>query len=240
MKVLVIPDVHLKPWMFDQAAAIMNAGEAETAVCLMDLADDWKQEYNIDLYIQTYDAALQFALDFPTSLWCYGNHDLSYVWRNPESGYSSMAEYTVTRKMQQMEVALGDRLAFVHRIDQVLFMHGGLTDYFVAKYVKEEDRSNIDKVLAVINNLGEKQMWSDLSPLWLRPQSTYQDMYRPEDFLQVVGHTPVKEITRKKNILSCDVFSLTSMRKPYGSQLFPVVDTETWNYRELSGVRYLK
>ena len=41
MKVLVIPDCHLKPWMFAQADAIMKKGIAEKAVCLMDLADDF-------------------------------------------------------------------------------------------------------------------------------------------------------------------------------------------------------
>ena len=40
MKVLVIPDVHLKPQMFRQAAAIMNTRAADRAVCLMDIPDD--------------------------------------------------------------------------------------------------------------------------------------------------------------------------------------------------------
>ena len=41
MKVLVIPDCHLKPWMFAQADAIVKKGIADKAVCLMDLADDF-------------------------------------------------------------------------------------------------------------------------------------------------------------------------------------------------------
>ena len=40
MKVLVIPDVHLKPWMFFQAAELMRTGAADRVVCLMDIADD--------------------------------------------------------------------------------------------------------------------------------------------------------------------------------------------------------
>lgn len=35
MKVLVISDCHLKPWMFAQADAIMKKGIAEKAVCLV-------------------------------------------------------------------------------------------------------------------------------------------------------------------------------------------------------------
>ena len=61
MKVLVIPDVHLKPWMFEQAAVLMRAKKADRAVCLMDIPDDWGKEYDIALYEQTYDAAIDFA-----------------------------------------------------------------------------------------------------------------------------------------------------------------------------------
>lgn len=98
MKVLVIPDVHLKPWMFEQAAVLMRAKQADRAVCLMDIPDDWGKEYDIALYEQTYDAAIDFAKEFPETAWCYGNHDLSYLWHRIESGYSSMAAYTVQRK----------------------------------------------------------------------------------------------------------------------------------------------
>ena len=39
MKVLVIPDVHLKPVMFQQATVLMKRGIAERAVCLMDIPE---------------------------------------------------------------------------------------------------------------------------------------------------------------------------------------------------------
>ena len=58
MKVLVIPDVHLKPQMFRQAAAIMNTRAADRAVCLMDIPDDWDREYDIALSEETYDEAI--------------------------------------------------------------------------------------------------------------------------------------------------------------------------------------
>ena len=41
MKVLVIPDVHLKPYLFTQASSILESGAADQAVCLMDIPDDW-------------------------------------------------------------------------------------------------------------------------------------------------------------------------------------------------------
>ena len=95
MKVLVIPDVHLKPYMFQHAAALMHQKIADRVVCLMDLADDWGKEYDVSLYEETYDEAIKFAIKFPDTAWCFGNHDLSYYWHQLETGYSSMASYTV-------------------------------------------------------------------------------------------------------------------------------------------------
>ena len=57
MRVLVIPDVHLKPRMFDRADSLLKQGIADQAVCLMDIPDDWNQELNLDLYIRTFDRA---------------------------------------------------------------------------------------------------------------------------------------------------------------------------------------
>ena len=87
MRVLVIPDCHLKPWMFEKAAAIMSGERTDNAVCLMDIPDDFGKD-DPDLYKKAYDAAIRFAKQFPQSLWCYGNHDLSYVWSKPETGFN--------------------------------------------------------------------------------------------------------------------------------------------------------
>ena len=77
MQILVIPDCHLKPWMFEEAASIMRSKKTDNAVCLMDIPDDFGKD-DPDLYEKTYDAAIAFAKEFPDTLWCYGNHDLSY------------------------------------------------------------------------------------------------------------------------------------------------------------------
>ena len=47
-------------------------------------------------------------------------------------------------------------------------------------------------------------------------------------FLHVVGHTPVREIMREGNLVSCDVFSTDSQKKPIGTGRYLLVDTETW------------
>lgn len=232
MKVLVIPDVHLKPWMFVRTSELMNEHIAERAVCLMDIADEWKQQFNLDLYIETYDAAIAFAKAFSDTLWCYGNHDSCYVWNKRESGYSSIAGGTVNEKLVKLKNELPDehQLAFIHRIDNVLFMHGGLTDEFVRKYVPEEDCHDADRVTAAINGFGADELWQELSPLWYRPQLYSEKLYQQDALLQVVGHTPVRAPEKTGNVLSCDVFSFGSNGHPYGSEEFVVLDTKTWEY----------
>ena len=235
MKVLVIPDVHLKPKMFYRASAIMHQGIADRAVCLMDIADDWGQEYNVDLYVETYDAVISFAKEYPDTLWCYGNHDLSYVWYMPETGYSSMAMSTVQRKLIDLKVALPENnpIKYVQRIDNVIFSHGGVSDYFVREYVPASKYNDIDTVMDTINCLGVNEMWNDASPIWLRPQYSNIKMYKPRKMLQVVGHTPVEKIYRERNIISCDVFSTYRDGKPIGTEEFLVIDTVTWEYTKI-------
>ena len=181
MKILVIPDVHLKPFMFDQAAQLLKKGEADRAVCLMDIADDWGKQYEIYLYVQTYDAAIRFAKEFPDTLWCYGNHDLSYPWQCKESGYSPIAPRVVCEKLEELRKALPDegQMAYLQRADNVLFSHGGLADAFVRKYVPSKQYNDVDAVLETVNGFERWIMWQDMSPIWLRPQYSHEKMYKP-------------------------------------------------------------
>ena len=232
MKVLVIPDVHLKPWMFDRATEIMKSGVAEKAVCLMDIPDDWGQEYNLGLYEDTFDAAIRFQKAYPDTLWCYGNHDLSYEWLQYESGFSSVAIPVVNAKLGALRRGLSDKsqMTFIHRIDDVLFLHGGLTHAFVKYYANDVDYDDTDAVIEKINLLGRNEMWDDASPLWFRPQFYNEKMYKESDLLQVVGHTPVMQIDRLGNVLSCDLFSTYRTGDPIGTEEFLLIDTETWEH----------
>lgn len=236
MKILVIPDVHLKPWMFRCASDLLKMNIADKVVCLMDIADDWKQQFNLDLYVQSYDAAIEFAKEYPDTLWCYGNHDVCYLWNQRETGYSKIAPWTVNEKLRILKETLPDerQIAFVHRIDDVLFLHGGLPDVFVKDYIKPSHYHHVDKVVETINTFDWQQLWHDESPIWYRPQYYKGKMYKPRKLLQVVGHTPVRKICRDKNVVSCDVFSTDSAGKAIGSQQFLLIDTVTWEFEGVS------
>lgn len=232
MQVLVIPDCHLKPYMYERALQLMDNGIAEQAVSLMDIPDDWRKEFALEEYEKTYDAAIAFAKKYPNSLWCYGNHDLCYLWNERESGYSAIARNVVCKKLTQLSYALtaNNPIRYLQKIDNVLFSHGGISANFIEMHVEHIKDTEMDSILEVVNELGHGEMWKDNSPIWLRPQYANIKLFGEDKYLQIVGHTPMEEIDRSGNLISCDVFSTYQNGQPIGTEQFLVIDTVTWDY----------
>lgn len=230
-KVLVIPDVHLKPLMFDQADNIYKEEKCDKIVFLGDLIDDWDQEKNLGLYNSTFDRAIAFAKDHQNMFICYGNHDMSYVWDEMESGYSPFARELVVSRLRELSDALPvENCAFIHLMDNVIFSHGGLTLSFIMQHFGSSATS-IDSIVRSVNSMSGDKLWKDDSPIWARPQNGYRTY--PFDMLHVVGHTPMEAITLCDNVLSTDVFSTYRDGTPIGSQKFVIVDTITKEYFEI-------
>ena len=229
-RVLVIPDVHLKPWIFDEAEKV-DKSSYEDIVVLGDLVDDWGKGNDIDAYEETLKRAAEFGKEHGESLWCYGNHDVSYLWDAMESGYSVQARITVIEGITKLERILEDRYKFVHRIDNVLFSHAGVTETFVLHscgyHMKE-----IEDILAKINRMGKQELWRDSSPIWARPQADFYRMFRDDLLYQVVGHTPVEEPLDACGVLTLDLFSTYSNGDPFGNQKLYIVDTLTRKFEE--------
>ncbi len=248
MKILVIPDVHLKPWMFDEAEKVSNE-KYDKIVCVGDLVDDWDQQFNTDLYEETLQRVLKFDEEHDEMLWCLGNHDFSYLWGHPESGFSSMQVSLVAEYLLKLEEQAGKRVGIIHDVDGVLFSHAGLRDSYVNKYFKNSLESK-EQLLKAINyawkdRTHEGKLWKDDSPIWARPRrSGYpitipflygqrEEELRENIIVQVVGHTPVEEPIVSSGALITDTFSTYSDGKtPVGDARFVVFDTESreWEY----------
>ncbi|MBQ9278243.1 MAG: metallophosphoesterase [Lachnospiraceae bacterium] len=231
-KVFVIPDVHLKPWMFEKATELIEKNQFDRIVMLGDFVDDWNQELNLDLYKETLDAILQFIEKYPDTLYCLGNHDVSYLWQAFESGYSAYARDTVVAGINKIIYTLPkENVAFIHRIDDVLFSHAGLSEKFVMKHFGHGEKPDLDYLLEKVNKMGKYEIWDDDSPIWVRPQYRDIRMY-PSSMFQVVGHTPVTKPLKTGNILTLDNFSTYSDGGPIGNEKFVCIDTEEldWEY----------
>ena len=235
-KVFVIPDVHLKPWIFDKAEAFLSRNEYDQIVCLGDLVDDWDQEKNLVLYAETFDAVEKFVNRYPNFLLCYGNHDVSYLWEARESGYSDYARPVVLEGLSKLEKLMPTgNIAYIHRIDNVLFSHAGLSEVFVSHFLPKLS-GEIDELIEEINSFGREEMWCDASPIWIRPQNGRIEMY-PAGYLQVVGHTPVRKTDYFGEVVTVDNFSTYRNGNPIGDQRFIWVDTvsKQWEFADGNG-----
>jgi len=229
MKALVVPDVHLKPWMFTEATKILERSDCDVVVLLGDLVDDFNQQYNVQLYNETFDAVEKLARQFEV-YWCYGNHDVSYLWKCLESGYSKAAEDTVRERSLQLRRLLpSDHQGFVLRLGEVVFSHAGLTESFVRKYFDPSNFS-LDDAIDSINSMSVSELWNDDSPIWARPQYGRGSWY--PGLLQVVGHSPLPKATQFGSVLSLDTFSTHRDGTPVGEQRFVSIDltTGSWEY----------
>jgi hypothetical protein len=186
---------------------------------------------HINLYEETFIATIKFLEKYPNTLYCYGNHDVSYEWEALETGYSQEARATVLRGIETIrEILPKKNMAFIHRIDDVLFSHAGLTELFVTHFFPDWE-GGFDELLQQINTSGKEEMWCDVSPIWARPQDGQIKLY-PEGFLQVAGHTPVKKTDYFRGFLSVDNFSTHQNGTPVGDQKFVWVDTtfQQWGF----------
>jgi len=232
MRILVIPDVHLKPWIFDEADKIAKKHQIDSFAFVGDLVDDFGQSTNIRLYNKTFDMAEQFIRNHPNIVWCWGNHDASYMWNRMETGFSFFAQDTVVKRNRQLKELLGNRAGFVRRVDKLLFSHAGLMHSFIERIFPPN--TPIDVIIKDIDGFNSIFMWEDDSPIWARPQ--YDVWCKPHDFglLQVVGHTPVASNGMNGGVLSVDSFSTYQDGKPIGTQNFVIIDSETCKYKEAS------
>ena len=232
-KIFIIPDVHLKPWMFDKASRLIAQDSYDAIVFLGDLVDDWNQQGNEKLYNQTFDEAEKFLKIHQNTFFCYGNHDVSYLWGRTESSFSWSMRELIKERMPKLTACLpSENVGFMHIIDEVLFSHAGLTKDFVAEHFGLDTDLSIENIVSQINEMDDRLLWHDNSPIWARPQNCRWEMF--SEVFQIVGYAPVTEPLLEDNLLTLDTFSTYSNGSPLGNEKFVWFDTEdkTWHYAE--------
>ena len=229
MRILCIPDVHNKPWIFDEADKLLAEKKADCAVQIGDLLDDWGQEFAIEQYSRTLQRCIKFHKDHPDTVWIMGDHDFSYhhteiPYKN--SGHSKFVEGEVNTWLRQME-RIGASQQIIHVIDGVIFTHAGLGMDWVKSLVPRGTHweDDLEYVYNLVKSASTQELWEDVGPLWLRPQLYPTEMCPAK--LQVVGHTPIEYPYEQNGVLSTDTFSTCRDGAPLGDQNFCIVDTET-------------
>ena len=186
----------------------------------MDIPDDWGKEFDIALYEETFDAAIEFAVKYPDTLWVYGNHDLCYLWNERESGYSPIAARTVCEKLGKLQRVLpeGNEMRYIQRIDDVLFCHGGVQDRFVRKTVPSSKYNDIDEVLDMINGLvGGVHVERSVADMAQASVQQCQNVQAAKAAAGSGAYARGGKFTERGNVISCDVFSTYRDGRPIGT-----------------------
>ena len=141
-------------------------------------------------------------------------------------------------KLEELENRLKSpvQINIMHRIDNVLFSHGGLTADFLRWLNKDLLDADIEEVIAAVNDAPHNYLWNDESPLWFRPQYETREIFRADIYKQVVGHTPVERIFEKDGIISTDVFSTYRDGRQIGESAMMVIDSETGKYEKIEAM----
>lgn len=225
MKVLVIPDVHLKSWIFHSADMIMEKYNYDRIVVLGDIVDSHGDIGNsLDAYAQTLEAAVEFATKYSTKLtWLWGNHEIAYI--EPYCmcrPHNYEAEPMVTDYFRKILDALKEDIKIVERIDSVIFSHAGITGIRASRYFKpDKDISYTwDAIVEGFNRTRYRELWEPRSPIWYRPDEMVPP-YTDGACLQVVGHNPTGKPCLFHNMLFTDTFHEGC------ANVFPVIDTVT-------------
>lgn len=241
MKILVIPDVHLKPKIFDMADNILKAQLADGAIQMGDMVDDWGEEFNLSLYSRTLQRAIKFQKDHPDTLWVMGNHDYGYWKPNmgvKETGHSKFVEGEVLTMLKELE-RCGGIQRFMVVIDGCIFTHAGLTMDWVARHTPSDAHwdDELKFVAKLVNGASPHDLWEEDGPIWARPQMDGGELYPSK--LQITGHTPVKKLGIYGGCLSTDTLSTYSNGAPYGDQKLAIVNTEDGAWEAVEGDEWL-
>ena len=223
-RILVIPDTHLKPKIFDLADKILQKEKIDYCVQLGDNVDDfyaYKDDY------ATHEARMEkFYHDHPETIWLWGNHEISYILRRGVTGNTVWGEQMARGYEKNFNPK------FVHQDGKVIFSHAGIFQEFLSR-INLNEYKTVEELIKKINSLSTDKLWNDKSPLWARPQM--EILTTPEllkDCIQVVGHTPMKDIAEEDDIISVDVFS-TNWGAKFGSEQLIVIDSETGKYEKI-------
>jgi hypothetical protein len=219
-KILIIPDMHLKPAMLDMAERILAYKKANKIVILGDLLDDFYAKP--EDYERFWQKFMQFYEERKDQIvLLYGNHEVAYL-----IGRHVTGNIKAGGKYADLYAKLHPGIAYID--ERVVFSHAGIFDEFLR--AKGLEQASIDEAVHAINALPLQELWLNASPLWARPQCrVYHNAGQWLNYVQVVGHTPMRKIKQDGAIISVDVFS-TDWGKKYGEERMIIIDTLTGKY----------
>ena len=248
MRVLAIPDSHLKIDVIERGLELAKYYRCDKIVLLGDYFDDW--DAVPEQYHRMIDYLRKLLRLNPEVYPLLGNHEYGYF--NPQTKSSGYREY-VAEELRDL-FANNFRFAVSASFDGVLYTHAGVTNMWLLQNKliterqlqynvgKKAGAGYIDNIIGrkdfgVDRNLGVRD-WDVLakvgaargglsgvapSPIWADATEVIADPLRCVK--QVVGHSPVSEITNVGRVWFTDTYSNGNISDEYlvVNNGFPVI-----------------
>lgn len=218
-KVLVVPDAHLKIDTIKKGVELADLYMASHIILLGDYFDDW--ESTPEQYYAMMDYLKGLLTINPNVYPLMGNHEMSYLGFKCSGYNSNVADY-VKSKLEKDR-----RFISCMAVDGVLYSHAGVTGTWAvinnlvtenelrykcntgggAALLEERIARHEWEDKAIFNQVAQERggkdpagscLWADLQEMATNPLGSFK---------QVVGHTPVREITKLGNVWFCDTQS---------------------------------
>lgn len=214
-KVIVVPDSHTKIEVLKEGIELATKLRADHIVLLGDYFDDWTAtaEDNYAMLDFLKEALVKHKNIIPL----YGNHEMSYMTGKLCSGnIVSMAE-DLGKKLKD-----DHRFLFAVAIDGALYTHAGVTKQWLLDNAvgynndirKGVSANTLEQRINGLDNFGPLCAVGEArgglpnvapSPLWADLKELIADDV--PKLTQIVGHTPVREITMFGRCWFCDTRS---------------------------------
>ena len=233
MRILVCGDLHCKGYALDLALACTKW---DLFVFLGDACDnfDATQEDNIRIIKKLIECKKKYGDKF---VWLLGNHDWAYYDDSIDLTGHIRAGAANVHYLLKENIDLWD---LFYAKDKFIFSHAGIGARFLAlvdtipyKELKSSPGANNP-----MNEVGYRSGgWSNTpSLLWARPEEVDP---LATDNVQIVGHTPVKKITKARDdLIICDTFSQYPDLRFFGDKALLLLEGELGEKWSMKAIDY--
>lgn len=211
MRVLIIPDVHGRTLWKEHVKE-----EHDLCVFLGDYFDSWDE--TAASQIANFREIMEYKKANKDKTKCLiGNHDHHYIrgCNGGTSGYQKVHAVDIQLVMEEFMDELQAAYILRHETSNILFTHAGVSKSFLKlPYIAiDENSPTLDEDLNMLMKHkptcfmfnGRESHGDDVyqTPIWIRPKSLIAD--KIDGYVQVVGHTQMKEISVQDGVIFTDV-----------------------------------
>lgn len=222
MKYIIIGDVH---GFSDWKEIIKEHPDYDKVIFVGDYLDSFT--ISVDDQVSNFKEILNFKKDnLDNVILLIGNHDYHYSNRCPAyEFYSGYKNKTKTMVYDILNDAIANNLmqACILLENKYLISHAGITETWKNLYFPEiKENKLIDTINEYMHTNPNVFSFNGFDgygdnrtqgPLWVRPLSLSYDKY--SDYTQIVGHTSIREIKIKDNLVFIDCIAERDKNKQY-------------------------